>query len=75
MSLPSQLVGSRWLHRVHLLLCPSKIVRHEDENTLFLDMVYSVLFYNVVKALNLYLNKYEAIAMALGCSPYHRGPT
>ncbi len=36
-------------------------------------MVYSALFYNVFKALNLLLNKYEVVAMALGCSPDHRG--
>ncbi len=36
-------------------------------------MVYSALFYNVFKALNLFLNKYEVVAIALGCSPYQRG--
>ncbi len=44
-------------------------------NKLIPPPLYSALFYNVFKALNLFLNKYEAMAMALGCSPYHRGST
>ncbi len=64
MSLPSQLertpqFGSWWLHRVHLLLYLIKIFRQGNKNTLFLVMVYSVLF-NIFKAMNLFLNKYVA---------------
>jgi hypothetical protein len=49
MSLTSQLehtpqLSSRGLLRIHLLLCPSKIFRHGNKNTLFLVMVYSALF-------------------------------
>jgi hypothetical protein len=42
---------------VHLLLCPSKIFRHGNKNTLFLAMAYSALFKNAFKALDLFLNK------------------
>ncbi len=45
--------ATTWLvmvDRVHLLLCPSKIFRHENKNTLFLVMVYLALFNNVFKA-------------------------
>ncbi len=56
------------VHRVHLLLCPSKIFRHGNKNTLFLVMIYSAIFYNVFKALNLFLinlyHKFSCIAMA-----------
>ncbi len=56
--LPSQLestlqLGWWGLHRVHLLVCPSKIFRRGNKKTLFLVMVYSALFNNVCKALNL----------------------
>jgi hypothetical protein len=42
-------------YRIHLLVCPSKIFRHENKNmhTLFLFMVCSALFNYVFKALNL----------------------
>jgi hypothetical protein len=59
MSLPSQLertpqLSTRGLLRVHLLLCPSKIFRHGNKNTLFLVMVYSALFSYVFKAFYLF---------------------
>ncbi len=64
-SLPSQLertlqLGWWGLHRVHLLVCPSKIFRHGNKKTIFFVMVYAVLFNNVCKALNLLLKKYVA---------------
>jgi hypothetical protein len=64
-SLPFQLertpqLGSWWLHWVHLLLCPSKIFWYGNKNTLSLVLVFSVIFNNVFKALNLFLNKYVA---------------
>jgi hypothetical protein len=40
------------------MLCPRKIFRHGNKNTLSLVMVYSVLFNNVFKALNFFWNKY-----------------
>jgi hypothetical protein len=42
------------------LLPPSKIFRHLNQNILSQVIVYSALFYNVFKALNLFLNKYVA---------------
>jgi hypothetical protein len=51
-------LGSWWLHGAHLFLCPRKIFRHGNKNPLLFVMVYSALFYNVFKALNLFLNKY-----------------
>ncbi len=59
MPLPSQLertlqLGSWWLHWVHLLLCPSTIFRQKYS---FPWLVYSALFNNVFKALNLFLKK------------------
>ncbi len=41
------------------MLPPSKIFRHGNKN-ITLVIVYSALFYNVFKALNLFLNKYVA---------------
>jgi hypothetical protein len=60
------------LHEVHLLLCPSKILRHGNKNTLFLGMENLVLFYNVFKALNLFLNKYKALAALYAPEALHR---
>jgi hypothetical protein len=44
--------------RIHLLMCPSKIFRHGNKNTLSLVLVHSALFNNVCKAFILFLNKY-----------------
>ncbi len=41
-------------YTVHLLLCPSNFFRHGNKNTLFLVMVYSALFNDSFKALNLF---------------------
>ncbi len=51
----------------------ARFLRHGNKNTLSLVMVYSALFNNVFEALNLFLNKY--LAAAIACSPYHRGST
>jgi hypothetical protein len=61
-------LGSLWLHRVHLLLYPSKIFSHGNKNTLCLALVYSVLL--------MYLKLWHKIScqtMAFFCSPCHRG--
>ncbi len=50
-------LGSCGLHRVHLLLYPSKIFRHGNKNTLFLVMVHSALFNYVFKAFKLFWSK------------------
>ncbi len=41
-----------------LLLCPGKVFRHANKNSLSLFMGYLVIFNNMFKALNLFLNKY-----------------
>jgi hypothetical protein len=71
MSLPSQLErtpqhDSQWLQIVHLLPCLSKIFRHGNKYTLFLVKVYSALFNNAFKDLNLFLIKYVAKIQLFG---------
>jgi hypothetical protein len=41
-----------------VFLCPSKILRHGNKNTLSLVMVCSALLNSVFKAFHLFLNKY-----------------
>jgi hypothetical protein len=43
-----------------MLLCPSKVFRHGNKNTLSVVMVYSTLFNNVFKAYSSFKNKYVA---------------
>jgi hypothetical protein len=48
-----------WLHRSTCCCVQARFLGME-KNTLFFVMIYSALFNNVYKALNLFLNKYVA---------------
>jgi hypothetical protein len=67
------------LHEFTCSCVQAKIFRHGNKVLFPLLWYIQPLFNNVMKALNLFFNKYVAEvqlpAMAFGCSPYHRGST